>query len=66
DKFNAYPLNLSGGQRHRVVIAMAMAWAPDLLIADEPPHSAHSKLDPCTKTFRQYPPIYFPALRVCL
>lgn len=44
--YNAYPHELSGGERHRIVIAQAVACCPLLVIADEPTAGLDAELKP--------------------
>lgn len=41
---NMYPRQLSGGQAQRVMVAMALALRPDLIVADEPTSSIDASL----------------------
>ena len=56
-RLNDYPLHFSGGMRHRVVIAIALACLPALFIADEPTTAldvtVHAEILQLINTMRQ-------------
>src|SRR3989442_12676895 len=52
-RLGAYPHQLSGGGRHRAMIAMALANAPDLLLADEPTTARDCSIQSETRYLRK-------------